>query len=72
MDTRSTFLKTVSISSSDMKRIVVNDVPYLRKLVIDANTVQYLEVHFEKRLNHVKPFEFIGPTTLSSLMSVLW
>ena len=65
-------MKTVSISSSDMKRIVVNDVPYLRKLVIDANTVQYLEVHFERRLNHVEPFEFTGSTTLSSLMPVLW
>ena len=74
--TRSTILKTVSISSSDIKRIVLNDVPYLRKLVIDANTVQYLEVHFERRLNHVKPFEFtwlnfrgrMGPVMINHLI----
>ena len=55
---RSTILKSVSISSSNVKKVVLNDVPYLRKLIIDACTVQYLEANFHRRLDHVKPFEF--------------
>lgn len=56
--TRSTILKVVSILSHDVKKIVLNDVPYLRKVSIDADTVKYLEVNFERRLDHVKPAEF--------------
>ena len=56
--TRSTILKAVSISSHDVNKVVLNDVPYLRKVTVDANTVKYLEVNFERRLDHVKPAEF--------------
>ena len=56
--TRSTILKVVSILSHDVKKIVLNDVPYLRKVSIDADTVKYLEVNFERRLDLVKPAEF--------------
>ena len=56
--TRSTILKAVSILSYDVNSIVLNDVPYLRKLTIDADTVKYLKVNFERRLDHVKPAEF--------------
>lgn len=56
--TRSTILKGVSISSFNVKKVVLNDVPYLRKLTIDVNTVKYLELNFERRLDHVKPAEF--------------
>ena len=56
--TRSTILKGVSISSCNVKKVVLNDVPYLRKLTIDVNTVKYLELNFERRLDHVKPAEF--------------
>lgn len=56
--TRSTILKVVSILSHDVKKIVLNDVPYLRKVSVDADKVKYLEVNFERRLDHVKPAEF--------------
>ena len=55
---RSTILKVVSISSRNITRVILHDVPYLRKVNIDANNVQYLEVNFERRLDYVKPFEF--------------
>ncbi|XP_022803994.1 uncharacterized protein LOC111341296 isoform X3 [Stylophora pistillata] len=56
--TRSTILIAVSILSNSVKKVVLNDVPYLRKVSIDADTVKYLEVNFERRLDHVKPAEF--------------
>lgn len=56
--TRSIILKAVSISSPDIKKILINDIPYLRKITVDADTVNYLELNFERRLDHVKPAEF--------------
>lgn len=56
--TRSTILKVVSVLSHDVKKIVISDVPYLRRVNIDADTVKYLEVNFERRLDLVKPAEF--------------
>lgn len=56
--TRSTILKVVSVLSQDVKKIVLNDVPYLRKVSIDADNVKYLEVNFERRLDLIKPAEF--------------
>lgn len=56
--TRSTILKLVSVLSHNVKKIVINDVPYLRKVSIDADEVKFLEVNFERRLDLVKPAEF--------------
>ena len=56
--TRSTILKAVSILSFDVKKIVVSDVPNLRKITIEADRVAYLELNFERRLDHVKPTEY--------------
>ena len=56
--TRSTILKAVSILSHNVKKVVLNDVPYLQKVSIDADTVKHLEVNFERRLDHVKPPKF--------------
>jgi len=56
--TRPTILKAVSIASYDVKKIVLSDVPYLRKVTVDVDTVKYLELNFERRLDHIKPAEF--------------
>jgi len=56
--TRSTILKVVSVLSQNVKKIVLNDVPYLRKVSVDVDEVKYLEVNFERRLDLVKPAEF--------------
>lgn len=63
----SSLLKVVAIKSDEMDKIVLKDVPHLRKAILNVGKIKHLELDFDRRVRQVKPASFTAINFQSNL-----
>jgi hypothetical protein len=58
----SSLLKVVAVKADEMDKVIIQDVPHIRKVLLNINEIKHLELDFDRRVRQIKPANF---TTIS-------